>query len=135
MLEILEQIIQILLADTTLTNTVPGTSIFAGPVDITMEKQANLLYPQINIRTVGEVQHTVPIKTRETQIQLDIWSRNNLKEIETIYERVLTLLSYKSADKATAHIFWQRLNGAVDDYESDRRVWHRACTFTVWAVK
>lgn len=135
MLEITENFVAVLQGDATLTATVPATSISAGPVDITMESQKSLLYPQINIWQVGESSRTVPFQTRDTQLQLDIWSRNSQFELETIYERILVLLNYLTYDQATAHIFWQRLGNATDLYEADRRVWHRAATFTVWSVK
>lgn len=135
MLEIFQKIIAILTADSTLTALVPVNNILVGPVDMVMEKQADLLYPQINIHSVTEVQRSVPFSTRDTQVQLDIWSRNSQMEIEQIYERVINDLSYQITDQGSAHIFWMRLNGAVDFYEADRRIWHRAVTYTVWSLK
>lgn len=135
MLEIFQKFISTLTGDATLTAIVPVNNILVGPVDITMEKQSELLYPQINLFQVNEVQNSSPLNTRETLVQLDIWSRNNQLEVETIYERAILLLSYVIADQGTAHIFWQGLDGAVDNYERDRRIWHRACTFRVWSMK
>lgn len=135
MLEIFENFISILTADATLTAIVPATSIMVGPVDVTMETQASLLYPQINLHLVSETQRTVPSFTRDTQVQIDIWSRNSMLEMETIYERVINDLSYQSGNEGQAHFFWQRLGGATDQYESDRRIWHRAITMSVWSVK
>lgn len=135
MIEIFEKIIGILTTDTTLNAMVPATSIFTGPVDIAFEKQTDLLYPSIVLSQVSEVVRTVPQNARDTQIQLDIWSRNSQLEIENIYEQVLVLLNYDSGNENTAHIFWQRLGGASDFFESDRRVWHRSCTFTTWSIK
>lgn len=123
------------MADSTLTAIVPATSILVGPVDITMEKQAGLLYPQINLHAVSEVQRSNPLNTRDTQIQLDIWSRNSQLELENIYEEVVTALGYLTVNQGTSHIFWSRLGGAIDDYEADRRIWHRACTFVFWSIK
>lgn len=134
MLEIFQNFISILSGDATLTAIV-GTNIFTGPVDITMEKQKELLYPQINLFQVSEVQRSNPLNTRDTQVQMDIWSRTSQLELETIYERVITLLSYETTDQSTAHIFWTRLDGGVDHYEADRRIWHRAVTFRVWSMK
>ena|SRR5579872_1408104 len=134
MLEIFQNFYSILSTDPTLTAIV-GTNIFSGPVDITMETQASLLYPQINLWQVSEAQRSNPLNTRDTEVQVDIWSRNSQLEIETIYERIITLLSYEIANQSTAHIFWTRLDGGNDHYESDRRVWHRACSYKVWSMK
>lgn len=135
MLEILQNFIATLQGDTSLTAIIPTTSITAGPVDITMESQASLRYPSINFFVVSEVQRSNPLNTRDTSIQLDIWSRSSQLELETIYELVVKDLSYQIQNQNTAHIFWDRLDGSTDHYESDRRIWHRACTFKVWSVK
>lgn len=135
MLEIFQKIIGILTADATLTAIVKANNILTGPVDITMEKQNTLLYPQILLSLVSEVQRSVPLNTRDSHVQIDIYSRNSQIEIETIYERVITLLNYMIADEGEAHIFWDRLNSAVDLFETDRRVWHRSTTFIFWSVK
>ena len=134
MLEILQKIVSVLTANTAVTAIV-GTNIFVGPVDITMEKQSELLYPQISMFVVSEVQRSNPLGTRDTHIQIDLWSRNSQLEIENLYEAVIAALSYTTTDQSTAHIFWQRLGGATDLYESDRRIWHRAVTFVCWSVK
>ena len=96
-----------------------------------------MLLPQINIHVVNESQRTVPVNTRDSMIQVDIWTRNNALEMETIYERVIQLLSYQTAniESNTAHVFWQKLSGGVDVPETDRRIWHKAMTFVVWSVK
>ena len=143
MLEIFQFIVATLLADPILVgyvtvklpNNQTSVNIFTGPVDMSMEVQASLLYPSVILSLVSEVVRTVPQGARDTQIQLDIWSRNSQLEIDTIYEQILADLDFLTANQGSAHIFWQRLGGAVDLFESDRRVWHRSCTFTVWAIK
>lgn len=134
MLQIFEKFIALLKASSAVTNIV-GNNIYVGPVDITMEKQNTLLYPQILLSMVSEAVRTVPQNTRDTTIQLDIFSRNSQMEVETLYEAVLTALNYYQGDQDTAHIFWQRLGGAIDLFESDRRYWHRSLTFQVWAIQ
>jgi hypothetical protein len=135
MLEIDQSIINLLTTDPTLNAIVPATSIFTGPVDQTMESQASLTYPIIVLSQVSEVSRSVPLSTRDTNVQIDIWSRNSQLEIETIYERIIELLNYQSGNQGTAHLFWQRLGGAVDLFESDRRVWHRSSSYTIWSIK
>lgn len=135
MLEIFQSFISILTGNATLTATVPVANILTGPADIIQEKASTLLAPAIILSQVSEVMRSVPLNTRDTMVQLDIFSRNSQLELETIYEQVLTLLNYDSGNQGTAHIFWQRLGGAVDQFETDRRVWHRSCTFTVWSIK
>jgi hypothetical protein len=130
-----DKIIAVLIADSTLTSIVPSKNIMAGPVDITVGLNSDTLMPQINIFTISEMSNTVPLNTRETSIQLDIWSRNGQLEVVNVYERILTLLNYLSADQGSAHIFWEKMGSAVDLYESDRRIFHRACTFRIWGFK
>lgn len=134
MLEIFEKLIATLKAASAVTNIV-GSNIYTGNVDITMEKQKELLYPSIVLSQVSESVRTVPENARDTTIQLDIWSRNSQMEVENIYEAVLGALNFQSGNEDTAHIFWQRLSGATDLFESDRRVWHRSCSFVVWSIK
>ncbi len=135
MLEILQNIIAVLTGDTTLTGIVPATSIMVGPVDIVTENQAGLIMPQINIHVISEVSRSIPSNTRDSLIQIDIWSRNNQLEIENIYERIITLLNYTSPSQGSAKIFWERLGGAVDQYEGDRGIWHRSVTYNIWSIK
>lgn len=135
MLEIFQKIIATLTSDATLTAIVPANNIFVGPVDIAFEDQADLLYPSIVLSQIAEVVRTVPLNARDTQVQLDIYSRTSQLELEQIYEQVLSDLNYLSGNQNTAHIFWQRLGGAVDVFETDRRFWRRTCTFMVWSMK
>jgi hypothetical protein len=135
MLEILENFITILTTDATLNAIVPVANIFTGPVDQTMETQASLLYPAINVHILSEAQRSNPFAARDTTVGVDIWSRNSQLELQTIYERIVALLSYEIANQNTAHIFWTRLGGATDVIETDRRVWHRAVTYTCWSIK
>lgn len=135
MLEILQSLISVLTGDATLTALVPATSIMTGPVDIVTESQAGLLQPQVNIHIVSEVSRSVPRTTRDTLVQIDVWSRTSMLEVVNIYERIITLMNYTSPISGSAKIFWERLGGAVDQYESDRRIWHRAVTYNVWSAK
>lgn len=135
MLEILQWIIAQLQADTTLTAIVPVGNIYTGPVDVLVENQTELHMPMIVLSTVSEMQRTVPQGARDTHVQLDIWSRTSQLEIENIYEEIINLLSYQIANQGSAHIFWDRLEGSTDIFETDRRIWHRAVTFVVWSIK
>lgn len=135
MLEILQWIIAQLIADTTLTAIVPVANIYTGPVDVLVETQTELHMPMIVLSTVSEMQRTVPQGARDSLIQLDIWSRTSQMEVEQIYEEIISLLSFQIANQGSAHIFWDRLGGAVDMFESDRRIWHRAITLTFWSIK
>ena len=135
MLEILEWIVAKMLADPTLIALVPAKNIFTGPVDVLVENQNELHMPSIIISGVSEVQRTVPQGARDTVVQVDIWSRVSMMEVEQIYEEVLSLLSFQIANQGQAHIFWDRLSGAVDMFEEDRRVWHKAVSMTFWSIK
>ena len=133
MTEILEKIISILTSDATLVAMVPVAHIFTGPIDVTVEK--DLLDPQINIHLISEAFRTVPSRVRDTNIQIDIWSRTSQLIVSNIYERLLVLLEYLTVDQGSGHVFWDITTGAVDLYESDRRVFHRAVTLDFWSQK
>lgn len=135
MIQILENIMNTLTTDSTLTALCPASNMFTGVVDVSVETQASLLYPQITLSTASEVGRTVPLNARDTIVQIDIWSRQSQLEVENIYERVVTLLNYDSGNQGSAHLFWERLGSAIDMYEStDRRYWRKTCSFKVWAT-
>ncbi len=127
-----QTITNILKNDSTLTATLPSNQIFVGPIDIVVEKQADLLMPQANIFLVSESIRTVPAQISDTVIQLDLWSRNNQMEIDIMYERILYLLNYLTTDFSNGHIYWSVLNGAADQFETFGRLWHRSSRFTIW---
>ena len=136
MLEILQNIITILTTDSILNAIVPVTNIFTGPVDVVNEQQLTLLYPQIQLHVLSESINAVPSNTRSTQLQISIFSRNNQLETINIYERLVTLLNYNSSQNpGTYDIFWEKVGGCSDQFESDRRIWHRAVTVDCWAQK
>ncbi len=135
MLEIFQNFIAILQSDPTLIAIVPTTSITVGPVDIIQETQGTLMKPQINLWAVSELQRSNPLNTRDTVVQIDIWSRNSQLELETIYERMITLLSYETSNQGAAHIFWTRLDGGSDLHETDRRIWHKIVTYKCYSLK
>lgn len=124
-----------MIADSTLTAIVPAANIYTGPVDVLVEDQTTLHMPSIIVSVVSEMQRTVPQGARDTTVQIDIWSRNSQLEVENIYEEIINLLSFQIANQSTAHIFWDRLGGATDMFEEDRRIWHKATTFTFWSIK
>jgi hypothetical protein len=135
MLEIIQKIIATLVADSTLTAIVPANNILYGPVDIVEWQQSGLNLPQINIYTPEESTRPVPTNARDTTIQLNIWSRNSMIEVVTVYERVIQLLNYITANQSTAHIFWSIQSGMNDQVETDRRIFHRSVIFKIWSVK
>ena len=133
MTEILYEIIALLKADGSLG--VKSESILTGAVDLVQESQASLMYPYILLSVVSESQRSNPLNTRDTHVQVDIWSRTSQLEVQSIYERVVADLKYLTENNGSAHIFWSRIEGAVDHFESDRRIWHRAVTVAFWSVK
>lgn len=135
MLEILQNFVTTITTSTSVTSIVPAANIFTGPVDILSQQQNALVLPSIILSTVSESQRPVPQYARDTMVQLDIWSRNSQLEVENVYEAVITALNYLTYNQGTAHICWQLLGGSKDDFETDRRVWHKSVTFQVWAVK
>jgi hypothetical protein len=135
MYEILTWILSILTTNTQLNAIVPVAQVFTGPVDVVELTQSGLNMPMIILTAVSEAQVTVPQGSRDTEIQIDIWSRNSMLECVNIYEQIVTLLSYQSANQTTAYIFWNRLGGATDIISEDRRMFHRAATFRFWSQK
>lgn len=128
-------LINLLTTTTAVTNIVPAANISIGPFDSVIEKQGELRMPMINIHQVSESVRTVPLGARDSQYQLDIWSRESQLEVEQIYEAVLTAMNFIDYNQGDSHTFWERLSGATDIYESEMRVWHRSCTFMVWAIQ
>lgn len=133
MLDVNKKLISILKTDATLNTMVNSNNIMFGPVDIAQESQASLTMPQINLRVISETQRSIPQGARDIHVQLDIWSRVSQLEVENIYEQVLSLLSFISFDQGSTHAYWERLGDAIDQYETDRRVWHRSANFVIWA--
>lgn len=137
MIEILISIIATLKADSTITAIVPSANILTGPVDIISQTNTatGLVLPSIVLHTVAETQRSRPTYTRDSQIQIDIWDNNSQIEVETIYERIIYDLNYLYYNQGQAVIPWQILGGGVDVMESDRRIFHKAITLTVWSYK
>ena len=135
MLEIFEKLITILTTDSTLNAIVPVSNIFVGPVDVLIESQKSLTYPAITMSLVSESFRSVPLSTRDTMIQIDLWSFVNQMQIEQMYEQVVTLLNYYSGDQNSEHTFWEKISSSADQFECDRRLWHRSITLTVWSLK
>ena len=137
MKDILSKFVDILKADATLATlmgtTTPNNYVFVGPVDIVVEEQSDLQIPQINMHVISEFFNTVPQDTRETRVQIDVWSRKNEVQVADMYERIAELLNYQISDKNSTHIFWQRVGGMTEQYESDVRIWHYSVDFMVWS--
>lgn len=137
MLEIDQNFIATLKADAQITAIVPAANILTGPVDLLSKGTTDLelVLPAIVLWTVSEAQRPVPTNTRDTQVQLDVYSKTSQLELETVYERIIALLSQLTYNQGPAHIFWQLLAGGRDVIETDRRIWHKGVTFQVWAIK
>lgn len=134
MLNICNKIVSTLISDPTLTAIVPTTSISVGPLDVVVQSQASILMPQINIHPISETVRTVPLNTKDTRVQMDIWSRNNEMEAQTIYERVIVLLDFQMYDQGGSHIYWQRLGGLSSTYDTEVRLWHYSADFVFWSL-
>ena len=134
MIDILTKIVSLLKASGTLTAIVPANNILVGPTDIVQESKTSLTQPQINISTVAESFRTVPTSAKDTMIQIDVWTLNSQLELETIYETIVSILNAQSADTGSTHIFWSLMSNSNDQYESDRRIWHKSITFKLWSI-
>ena len=119
--------------------TVPNLSIFSGSIDIVKQLQKELGFPLIEIHTISEGVRTVPLNTKDTMVQLDIWSRVSELQVQQIYERVLQLLNFQSTITTGningTTIEWQRSDGAVEEYASDIRVWKISITLKLWSYQ
>lgn len=131
MLTITQNLISSLLADATVKSLV-SNRIFPEGVDIVPE---TTLFPLITIHNISERTLTNPRNEREITIQVSIWSRKNQLEVEQISEGVLQVLNYQRFNSGYGSTIqrWGREDSAVDLFEADRRVWHKALTFRVWA--
>lgn len=140
MLNLVINIIDTLKNDPTIASFV-GNRVYPQGVDIFPEATANpaqgtsAAFPLITIHTVSEITRTVPLGERETLMQISVWSRLGQLQVEQISERALTVLNFQQfhTGMGTTVLRWQREDAGVDQYESDRRIWHKAITFRAWA--
>lgn len=135
MYDVTTYIVSTLKGNSGVTAIVPAANISSGPVDIVTETQAGLRLPQINIFQVGEQIRTVPLGARDIHMRIDIWSRNSQKEVEQIYEAVIAALNFiLNTTTNNTRIFWSVMAEGSDQYEGDRRIWHKPTTFIFWAM-
>lgn len=137
MLEVLQNITAQLTADPTLGALVPDNNITVGQVDIVSEHNTptEILFPSINIHTATESMRTVPSNVRDTMVQVDIWSNSSALEAQTIYEQIISILTYNQTDQGAAHIYWSRPSSAFEFYADNRRTWRIALTLAYWSQK
>ena len=137
MLDLLQSIQNTLAADATLAGlmntTAPNKRIFVGRVDVVKEVASSIGLPMLVIKGVSESFVTVPITSRNSRIQIDIWSQNSELETAKIYERICTLLNYQSSNINTSHIFWQRGDGFVEQFESEANLFHFLTDIVLWS--
>jgi len=133
MLNLAVSTINYLKGDAGVTALVAPKAITTGPVDVVIEKQNQILMPQIVVNDISEVTNTVPLNTRESRIQISCWSRTSQLEALKIYEAVVNALNYKSNDTNNTHIFWQRVGGYSKSYDSRMRLWNVSADFLVWS--
>jgi hypothetical protein len=134
MLNISTAIVNILTSDPTLTSIIKPSNISVGRFDVTVETQVSLTMPQISIQPISESVRTVPLNAKDTNIQIDIWSRNSELEAQTIYERVIYLLNFQTYTQGSSWVAWQRLSNVSSSYESDGPLWHYYADFQFWSV-
>jgi hypothetical protein len=131
MLTLLQNITDTVLADPTMQGFI-ANRVYPDGVDIDPE---TTLFPLLTIHSISEVTLTNPKYERDCLIQISIWSRLSHLETEQIAERLLDLFNYQQFNTGygTTIQRWQREDAGVDLYESDRRIWHKAITFRIWA--
>lgn len=138
MLQVLQYVITTLKNDATL-QTYLGTSptrVFPQGVDTSPENM-----PCITVFNVSEVTHTNPRSEREGMIQVDIWVNKGTASLspqllsETIYERVLTLMNFDQYQSGYGNslLRWSREDFMLDQFESDRRIYHKVIRWKWWA--
>jgi hypothetical protein len=135
MINICSQFVSLLKNDASLIAIVNPNNIYVGPVDIVKEQQSTLGFPLITIIPISEVWATVPLDTRQTRIQIDIWSRNSEMEAQSIYEQIIAALNYQSYDSSSSHIFWQRAAGANELSETEVRLWRYSTDLMIWSFQ
>jgi hypothetical protein len=138
MLETLRFIVNTIKNDSIIKEFV-GNRVFPLGVDITPESS---LFPMITFYTISDITRTVPRGARDSIYQIDIWSATtkthagSQAEIEQISERIIALLNftqYRTGYGASV-LRWNRQEGGVDLYESDRRIFHKALRFRTWVA-
>lgn len=129
MLTIFENIINTIKDDTTIQSYV-GARVYPEGVDISPE-----VLPMITVHHIGESVSTVPRNERVLTMQISIWSKLSEVEAIQISERIENLLNFQTFNTGynTTIQRWQRMDASASLFESDRRIWHRALTFKIWA--
>lgn len=113
---------------------VPNLNVFVGRVD-TVREQANTIgLPMLVIKTVSETFRTVPRNCKDNRLQIDIWSQNSELQAMQIYERLATILNFQTLDNGGTHIFWQRVDGTTESFETEANLWHFSCDLILWSV-
>ena len=137
MLNVVEKIITLLKNDSTLASlmstSTPIKNLYTGAVDVAKETQSELGFPLLIVTGVSESFRSVPLNSRDSRITVDIYSRNNEMEVQTIYERIAALLNYTFGDINSSHVFWQRSDGATSQFEAEFRIWHWSVDFIIWS--
>jgi len=131
MLTLLQNITDTILADTTMQGFI-SNRVYPEGIDIAPE---TTLFPLLTIHSISEVTLTNPPNERECLIQISIWSRLSHLETEQIAEQLLTLFNYQQFNTGygTTILRWQREDMGNDQFEADRRIWHKSITIRCWA--
>lgn len=131
MLSIFQSTIDTLKNDATIQSFV-AQRVYPEGVDIAPE---STLFPLITVHHISENTYTNPRNEKVISMQISMWSRLSEVEVEQIADRVETLLNYQQFQTGygTTIQRWQRQDSGADQYESDRRIWHKALTFKTWA--
>jgi hypothetical protein len=129
MLAVYENVINTIKNDSIIQSFV-SDRVYPEGVDINPE-----VLPMVTVHHISEIVHTVPRNDRMIQMQVSIWSKLSELEVEQIAERVEDLLNFQTFDTGYGSAIqrWQRMDTGADLFESDRRIWHKALTFRIWA--
>lgn len=140
MLNLKEWIFQVVTGDTTLknilknNNTTAATTYNIYPLGADIAPES---FPAITFQEVGVGLLMAPTGMRVGRIQLDIWSKANSMETETVYAQLSQLFNYQHSRIAATTfpngtLYWIYEEMSHDGIEANRRLWRKTITYKVW---
>ncbi len=140
MINLKEWIVSVITTNTTLQNMLsigntgnPPYNVYPAGVDIQPEN-----FPAITFQDAGLGLLNLPTGMHTGRFQLDVWSKLNQLEVDTIYTILARLVNYQHTRIATTvfpsgTLWWIKEEMATDTPETGRRLWRKIISYHVWA--
>jgi hypothetical protein len=129
----IKQIVGILEADSTLQTLLEGTATDKKIYPAISDKFEN--FPCVVYTDLGSVFRTVPRRAQDIPLQLSVSVKDNSEpkqKLEDIHTRINALLNYYK--DTTKSIVYMREDLALDNNETDRRLFSKVIRYQIWAL-